>query len=560
MHQRRICEYLGLTCTHNRTFLCLPPTVRLQIYEEAGLGIYRDDMIDLNSRLEKSPFAKTPDESIINLLPTCRAIYTELASILYSSNKVFIRYQDTGNLQSLKILSSTALTAMRHLTVQLNMTITKPDTVCCPTYTADPRRRSKPFKASCRQHQEALAEWESVANYVLANCQLSNLCLEFICDVDDIESAERAVKPLLSIKSALAQCHVRLGRSPNPDLQALAKYVADNATRTHLNPSSSPFRFMELPVELQIQILNYTDLITPSLEVEWCPTRRFGLQYARIACPGYKGWDCCTPELHNNFQFRHCRYNVGNKYDLCFCYRRHAAYSSACHCWIPPTSLFLTSRTFRDLAMEVFFSENRFVITPPEYCDTPAIYTPEDLEAFIFFAHAVPRNALRFLRFVEIVFPPFKNDYLRANEPAYQEWLQTVTLMKSELNLPGLTLRVYMASIGAFDRHWGLPDYRHRITKEQGDTILQMYKRTLEPLAELDGLGKFFVHLNWPFARMEDTKGQLQTEPGFVYEHTKRINQNYEKTVMGDSYDSFALKEPRVSQWLERLSHNPFSE
>jgi hypothetical protein len=46
-------------------------------------------------------------------------------------------------------------------------------------------------------------------------------------------------------------------------------------------------------------------------------------------------------------------------------------------------------------------------------------------------------NPLRFLLLVEIMFLPFKEDYLylRINEPAYPERLHTVTLMKNELDL-----------------------------------------------------------------------------------------------------------------------------
>jgi hypothetical protein len=134
MHQRRICEYFGLTCTHNRTFLCLPLTVRLQVYREAALYAFGNNSVDLNWRPEASPFQHSSDQTIINLLSTCRTVYTELSSSFYSTKRFFIRYRKPEDLQSLKRLSSSALAAIRHLTVQLNITTTDPGTPCCPAY------------------------------------------------------------------------------------------------------------------------------------------------------------------------------------------------------------------------------------------------------------------------------------------------------------------------------------------------------------------------------------------------------------------------------------------
>jgi hypothetical protein len=562
MQQRRICGYFRLTCTHNRTFLCLPFAIRLQIYELASLDIFTQGTIDLNRKSEPPSPPPVPyqfDNTLFSLLSTCRAVYTELSLILYSTNEIFIRYQDSRNLQSLKNLSGTALSAICRLTVQLNITTSESGARCCPTHWVDPRKHSKPFKNSCRQHQKVLSEWASVASHVFAHIKPENLRFALICDVEDIESAQRAVQPLLSINSALAQCDIRLGQSPDPVLRDLACYVSNRATGNHRNYSTSPFRFMNLPVELRLQILNYTDIITPLTEVEWCPKRGFGLHYARAACLGNEEYYCCTPSMHYSSQFRCCRPHAGSDFDSCFCHRRHAAYSSTCHCWVPPMSLFLTCRALRDHAKEIFFSKNRFIITPSENCDKPATHTPESLEAFKFFAEVVPRDALRFLRFVEIVFPPFEEDYLRPDEPAYSEWLQTITLMKNEFNLPNLTLRVYMADIGAFDDDQGLPDFRRRITKEGGIIIFQMYKRIIHPLAGLKGLGKLFVHLSWPFARTKVARRRNDADPGFLKGYTDRINGQYERFVMGESYDSSLLQDPGISQWLEASTQDPFS-
>jgi hypothetical protein len=84
----------------------------------------------------------------------------------------------------------------------------------------------------------------------------------------------------------------------------------------------------------------------------------------------------------------------------------------------------------------------------------------------------IPHSVLRILRFGEIVFPPFEEDYLRITEPAYQQWLQTVTLMKELLNFPNFTLRVHMADIGAYDSDQRLPNFRRKVLKKQGTAIV----------------------------------------------------------------------------------------
>lgn len=161
----------------------------------------------------------------------------------------------------------------------------------------------------------------------------------------------------------------------------------------------------------------------------------------------------------------------------------------------------------------------------------------------------VPTQALHFLRHLEVVFPPFHDDYLRPSEPAYRDWLQTIEYVRELLYLPTLTLRVYMAD----DIFCGEPvaDFRRTITKEQGITILKMYARTLAPLSKLreKGLSQFFAHLAWPFAHTRRSR----RNPTFEMEQTAYMRQRMERLVMGDDYDRTLLqtREPGNSQWLE---------
>ena len=542
MHQRRICEYLGLACTHLRSFLCLPPAIRHRIYREAGL--VRESEIDLTPQPDTDSGPITAELSFSHsLLLTCRTIYAESSIVLYSTNRFFIRYRDSQSLRALRNLTPHSLSALVHLVVHLNVTSCEIGEPCCkahPGYRRNYDQHDKPLVASSRSARAILCEWQSTAAYIMTHINSSKLQLHFICDVEDLELALQAVEPLLNTRT-LANCAIRLGRQPNPLLQHLACKTAIQAMGHPSHHTESPFRFLDLPKELRLQILEYTDLVTPLCEVEWNPEKRFFLRYSTWRCGG--SWDC-PPHLHRACRFRNCwEYtNIGS-----FCRRTHAAFSSNCHCWSPPSSLFLVCRALLEDAQAVFWMRNRFVITPSAGCNRVATTTPTRLEVSIFLMDVVPSRSLRFLRYLEVVFPPFEEDYIRPHEPAYQEWLRTIDHIKEQLCLPLLTLRIYMAD--RLPNGDGVTPFRARTTQEQAVMIFMMYSRTLRPFSKLNGLKRFFVHLAWPFT-------------WYWTERLRSVEQRYERLVMGSRYDSVCLQkgEQVNSQWLEtRLNSVAYS-
>ncbi|KAK6835025.1 hypothetical protein PG987_009719 [Apiospora arundinis] len=86
----------------------------------------------------------------------------------------------------------------------------------------------------------------------------------------------------------------------------------------------TPFRFMDLLVELHLAVLRQTDLVTPT----------------RLVYLGADGWYINRQTI---------------KYKRRFRYIRH-------HSWEKPTSLFLVSRGFHQYAKEVFCKESRLVV------------------------------------------------------------------------------------------------------------------------------------------------------------------------------------------------------
>jgi hypothetical protein len=156
--------------------------------------------------------------------------------------------------------------------------------------------------------------------------------------------------------------------------------------------------------------------------VEWNAESNFYLHYSRRGCGGCFDGDLdCPVDFNCACQFRHC-WQVEPAYVGCFCRRYHAAFSSKCHCWSPPTSLFLICKRLQEDAQEVFFGRNRFIIVPPTGCTFPVVEsTPARLGISIFLRDVLPWQVLPLLRSLEIVFPPFHDDYLRPQEPTYQD-------------------------------------------------------------------------------------------------------------------------------------------
>lgn len=553
MHKQRNCEWPGLSRTHSTSLLCLPAAVRLQIYVHVGLC----SNVTINLTRQRPRYSW----SIFKLLLTCRTIYLEVSSTLYSTNRIFVRFRDFNSLQALRNLSPNVLSSLTGLTVHLNVTSCDQDEPChdaCPGAAGSGETYDKPLQATSRSDQNVLSEWRRVASHVLAHIKPSRLRMGLVCDVEDHIMAMQVVEPLRRAP-VLADCAIRLGRRPDPFLRNLARVTAIRAMGVYCKQDESPFRFLDLPYALRIHILEYTDLVTPLSEVEWNPREGFYLRYSAWACSGLAAWglgyDDCPSHMHYSCQFRNCwqHSDIG-----CLCQRYHAAYSSSCHCWSPPTSFFLVCRMLHEDAQAVFFKKNRFIITPAAGCFEPAEETPSRLEASIFLRDVIPFSALCFLRFIEMVFPPFEGDYLRADEPAYQDWLDTIDHVKGGLCLPVLTFRIYAADRLLFPSP-GCP-YRTKMTKEQGLAIIRMYFRAVKPLSQWNELHRFFAHLAWPFGWTPGGRRRVLETPEFVREEVERIERFAERFVLGAEYDSSALgkADQRDSQWLEIWNNNAY--
>ncbi|TVY81954.1 hypothetical protein LSUE1_G003303 [Lachnellula suecica] len=584
------------------SFFSLPQSIRQRIYTDAGLaantGLLKGSDIDLNRSFKQcqrqydqgrhdQQLRKSRGESYrvlgpppINyysvthsLLLTCRRIYIEASTLVYSANRFFIRYSGNKSLitglDRLKNLTTTSLGHLTHLTVRLHVVEFGPGNTSCNCWLECHPRTSGP---NCRQSQRhdplrssspdtvVLSEWLSAARHLTAHIKPSTLSLHIVCDVENLETGQLVVQPLRGIPT-LVDCSLRLHHLHRPPLQALVAEVVAQAKGQPLpsKPHDPPFRFLDLPPEIRLRCLEYTDLVTPMREVVWNPKDVFYLQQSE--CLLCEGMDDSPEPWHHACQFRYCREQNRR---VCFCHRYHTSFSTTCRCWIPPTPLFLVCRAFKQHAEAIFFGMNHFVVSPVGGCYSPTDYTPDLLEALVFFEKAVPPPALKYLTSLEIVFPPFHDDYLTIEHPAHHQWLQAIDHM-CQLNLPLLSLSIVMAD-GSYSRSRGIPQFRATMNKKQAKKVFDMYERTFAPLSKLkeNGLEVFSATLASPFTWTVHTlfdsnhvpwhiqQPRIEAYRRKIEDQISKFTVRMERVVMGEDYDSNLVK-ARVhgkSQWL----------
>lgn len=99
------------------SFLGLPHLVRKRIYSYTGLITGLN--IDLNGHRVNYGYSWLPGpnfEDTPNLLFVCQSVYLEVSSIVYSTNRFFIRYKDNCEVSGLRGLEALTASSVGHLT------------------------------------------------------------------------------------------------------------------------------------------------------------------------------------------------------------------------------------------------------------------------------------------------------------------------------------------------------------------------------------------------------------------------------------------------------------
>ncbi|EAQ87180.1 predicted protein [Chaetomium globosum CBS 148.51] len=411
------------------------------------------------------------------------------------------------------------------------------------------------------------SKWLSAAARLSSSIPSGRLELALVCDIDPrhnraLEIAMAITTPL-RLLPPLRDCHIRLSKTPNRQLQQVAQDSVLRACGIAL-PSSKPSllsTLTTLPRELRLRILEYTDLIVPSRQVTW--SRQDHGYITSSVEPS------TSPDHLYRSQFFHCWYNEGpGPFIGCFCRRRHSAFSFKCKCWAPPgPTLFLICRTLYQDAQFVFFSGNCFVIHDYRTCppwEMPCIggqtweenriprrdYPNERLAVSQFLREVIPTHCLAYLRFLEVVFPPYPpSGWPQAGHPAMDDWWATVDWLQDKVNLPALTLRL----VGAGANEVTPDAYTATITVSEGDTIMKAHMALLRPLTHLahNGLARFYANFIYPWLWTEESQVRNYKSDWTEIENRK-IKESAERYVMGDRYEGLYAsnkKEPERSSW-----------
>ena len=395
------------------------------------------------------------------LLFVSRRIHDEVSRVLYSENSFSISRSNRLSLQPLESLSSRALAALKTLTIRLNCT------TCIETHhCVDPPGRCACHPSCNRQGRHdglidhtdnrgraVIKDWKRTLEKLAPHVQSDRLTLAVVCDVKSLSVGKEVVQPLFMLP-ALKHCSIRLNPKPGCRLRSLAESAALRMTKPPQCEASSVHHCCDLPGEIITMILEYTNLVVP-FDLEWCPER------------GLPPFTCC----------RRCNDSL----EACSCSGHQAAYSTTCVCWRLPRPLFLVSHQLYKLASHVFFSRNRFVISPfrremPFASQTPLML---DMTKFLLL---VPSNAWESLRFLRWNIPPLGPNLFLSGDLGTQNWLSTVQLISEKANLAQLDLVLCLQGHGSLLR-----------SNDQSIGVQMSVQRLVRPLQKLEGLKGFYV-------------------------------------------------------------------
>ena len=100
----------------------------------------------------------------------------------------------------------------------------------------------------------------------------------------------------------------------------------------------------------------------------------------------------------------------------------------------------------------------------------------------------------------------------------YKEWEDTLKAVREALSFPKLTIRVCFADRGPYDEPGSQDEsFRLLMTKKEAMQIHGSSMRVVTPLRQLEGLGRLFVKVAWPWQWMEQgTWRRYHSDVGYL--------------------------------------------
>ena len=343
-----------------------------------------------------------------------------------------------------------------------------------------------------RNDKKLFLEWNRLCKHIACCIPPNRLRLCLICDVKDVESAQEVIKPMRQLP-ILSACSIRFSTATDHNLRCMAIKTALELTG---RDSSLPLlpRLPQLPHEIQIQILQHTDLVAPH-DLRWAPEQ--GL-FCLSQSPNEEDSVCAQ----NPYALNPCELCVGvhkPRHELERQLPKNAC-ASQCRCWRFPTELFLVSSTYHRDARRIFYSSNHFYV----YGGTKtSLYERDMCPRFI---QQLPWNARRYLRSLQFLLPE------TARWPE-RDWKEEVYILSRSVDLSRLTITID-------ESLWRNRDWPS--TEASDESAWERTQGVVEPFMKLARLKNFYVHLGYPMNE----------------ELRSRRERILERRVMGGDYDS----------------------
>lgn len=423
-----------------------------------------------------------------NLFPVCRAVYNEITSMLYGENRFALTRRAPRGLKLLERVTASSLQKVGFLIVRLNMS--NCDGQCCGVKDQNcgsvygsctqPEKHDALLDYKIASHKLIILQWEKMCQRLATLVQPGTLKLYLICDCANLETAQMIAQPLTQLP-LLTDCAVRLAYHRDKEILALAKATVQKLTAYQEPPPMASFKFPDLPREIQLRILEFSRLST------YLYVRGNRLDY-NTSCP-LRGMLASSPSSE---------VESGASYlTQCFCERGHSAYNLHCGCSKRgfPSSYFLVSREFRELAMKVMYGKSLITIYGHQAPDKSKF--PHAFSCF-------PSDSIRFITRLILHQHLDIDDLLedlKAREQVSGYWNRTIEVLAKIVNPAQLDLEIrfnekfYICvwSCSTIRRDKG-PDSTNPNYEER---MLNTYTALIKPVAMLRGLKRFAVHLNW---------------------------------------------------------------
>ena len=531
-------------------FFDLPVEIRRRIYCSAGVpsGQYidmnhygRDPRPYENERYHKASLRHVPLMFAVELLTVCHTVHNEVLGILYGENYFEITNRLCDGLRPLEALSGAALGEIRFLLIRISMNSCI-DSCCRPV----DRRCGQAFRTDCerggdRRHvhdalfkagfpvdDKLILRWQRICDQLKRSIQPERLALYVICDCVDLRTAELIVEPLRSFP-VFKDLGLRLARDYDQQMQGLAR---DTVLALTPRPDPlPPFRFLDLPREIQVQILEYATL------VDRVVVKCLSLTVAA-------GGGC---ESEGEIGPRD-KFQKPGRTMACFCSKGHSAFYSGCNCEtraFPLSPLLLVSRDFSQLAIKLLYKQNRFEVEMSSWIEgdgSDSSYPHVDTymqRVFVPALHHFPHKSIQFLTWISLSFERCSRKYddwgaehssigfvLADEKRGWATWTKTINFLAEKVNLPGLTLELRFEEwyYLVYEEPEGAHQFQYDLDWE--DLLIREYEKFIAPVATLKGLKRFFFHMTW-------------LTGGWVRDTRSTIEQRLERLVMGDGYDAW---------------------